>query len=138
MIKKANDIPHQIKSSGAQSKPIIKGMKRVKKDGYWTLVKEAEGIASSGKNSAEPAGPESSPMRNMYQFGKKTGKKPDTKKKAATPPPDFYDQRMGAVPSGGVGLTVSEYQPRGEVIQEKSFEKFRKNISSIINNVDGE
>jgi hypothetical protein len=58
--------------------------------------------------------------------------------KTSTPPPSFFDQRMGVIPSGCSGLTVSHFVPSGNVLKEKSFERLRKNLSSIVNNVDAE
>jgi hypothetical protein len=87
--------------------------------------------------------PSANPTGNPFMFtnskkkGKKTTKNP--KKKSAGDPPSFFDARMGMVPSGGVGITVSHFVPDGDrVIQEKSFEKLRKNLSSITNNPDKE
>ena len=134
--KRTSQIPH----SGPMPAPNLKGFKRIKDGAFWKLVpiKEAEGIASSRSSSAA-ADTQDTPMRSLYQFGKK---KSDSKSKSkstktATAPPQFFDQRMGAVPSGGVGLT-SEFKPDGQIIQEKTFEVLRKNITSIISNIDGE
>lgn len=54
-------------------------------------------------------------------------------KKITKAPPDFFDGRLGAVPSGGVGLVSSSYIPKG-----KSLSELRRNISNIISNVDEE
>jgi hypothetical protein len=80
---------------------------------------------------------------NPYMFSKGSGKKPakKPKEKSMSPPPDFFDQRMGAVPSGGVGITMSSFdtsQLSGTIIREKSFEKLRKNMSALTNNSDKE
>jgi predicted ABC-type ATPase len=93
---------------------------------------EDTGIASSAKNKSNQAGAEDSLMNNnIYKFKKLPGKKTESKKKSAGAPPNFFDARMGAVPSGGIGLVAT-------TSEEKTFTKFRKNINAIVNNVDGE
>lgn len=90
----------------------------------------------------EAKDPSANPTGNPYMFtnSKSKGKsaKKKTGEKAAKAPPSFFDARMGVVPSGGVGITVSHFVPDGAVIQEKSFEKLRKNLLSIVNNPDKE
>lgn len=57
--------------------------------------------------------------------------------KASLSPPSFFDARMGMVPSGGVGIVVSQYiVPERNVLKEKSLEKLRKNMTALINNSD--
>lgn len=52
---------------------------------------------------------------------------------AAPPPPRFFDGRLGAVPSGGIGLCSNEYSRKGKTISE-----LRRNLNSIRNNIDEE
>ncbi len=91
-----------------------------------------DGIMAKDYPKKEKGSPYMYPKSDSPKGKQKSGKK------AATPPPDFFDQRMGAVPSGGIGLTVSHNEKIGPVIQEKSFERFRKNITSLLNNIDKE
>lgn len=133
----ANKQTHQVAKNLPQPKPIVNGYKRIKQDGVWKLVKEQAGDAEGS-----PMAKDVSKIRNNYMFPKSdnTGKKSEPKKKRATPPPSFFDSRMGAVPSGGIGLTSisQEFTPDGDLIKEKSFESLRKNISAIISNIDKE
>ena len=133
--------PEQIKARNPENHPIPKGYKRVKDGIYWKLVKEEgsggpQGVGDSSASETDKGEPmaKDNPylMKNRGKSAKKTGEK------SASPPPSFFDSRMGAVPSGGIGLTVSHFEPKGNVIQEKSFEKLRKNMASIISNIDGE
>lgn len=89
------------------------------------------------------------PMAQNYPKSKKPKKytKSDGKgianrykkgEKSAMSPPNFFDQRMGMVPSGGVGITVSHFIPDGEVIQEKSFDRLRRNLAAVVSNIDEE
>jgi nicotinic acid mononucleotide adenylyltransferase len=130
--------------SNTQHTSILKGYKRVKVGGFWKLVKEMGG-QPSGIGGSESGGDTDKYERGAKDYvkpSKKTNikmKPPKDKGKKATPsPPNFFDQRMGMVPSGGVGITVSHYEhPEGEkVIQEKSLEKLRKNMTALINNID--
>ena len=145
----ANKVPHQVKATGEQPKPVMKGYKRVKEGGFWKLVKEGTdggaqqvGDSSSGDRGDGPMAAHSlkSGIRKNYMFGNgKDSKKQNSKgRKASTPPPSFFDSRMGAVPSGGVGLTVSHVERKGEVVQEKTFERLRKNLAALTDNVDKE
>jgi len=140
-------VPKPVGGDSSDRKPILKGYKRVWDGSNWKLVKEdgaPGGIGQKGTGDKDeimakdyPKPQKGSPY--MYPKDDSPKSKKKTGEKAATPPPSFFDSRMGAVPSGGIGLTVSHYElPDGEVIREKSFEKFRKNLTAIINNVDKE
>jgi hypothetical protein len=61
-------------------------------------------------------------------------KKVNKGEKEASAPPDFYRSEMGMTPSSGIGLAATAES----VVSEKSFERLRKNMSALVNNVDGE
>lgn len=87
-------------------------------------------IPESVQNDAQVASSESPQSVKMIQ--QKSSKK-KVGRKAAAPPPDFQDSRLGTVPSGGIGLVSNSYQPKGKTISE-----LRRNINSFRNNPDRE
>lgn len=67
------------------------------------------GIALSSKNMADTGVAEAKKLKAV---------KPKTGTKGAPQPPDYFDQRLGAVPSGGIGLTSSYEPKKGKTINE--------------------
>ena len=107
--------PATIISKNKSTAKILKPKKDIPGD-------KQTGIASSAKNMSEPPVVEEKeePSKEGTQKFKKL-----KKTKTATPPPDYFDGRMGSVPSGGMGLT-SSYEPKG-----KSLSEIRKNVLTI-------
>ena len=140
-------LPTPVPAPKEPHKSSLPGYKRVKDGKFWKLVKEA-GMGAPGSIGDHSGGEtdKGEPMAKDYPKPKKKFKdNPDVAKssgkgsgrKASSPPPDFFDSRMGAVPSGGVGITVSHYEHDGEtVIQEKTLDRLRKNMSALISNPD--
>ena len=155
--------PKQLPAPSTPHKSTLRGYDRVKKGSKWVLVPKTTtnesiddliekivddsptenpmtimaqrvpkkkkgdattGIAMSSKNMAVPPVWE----ENETKKPKKKGKT-----KSATPPPQFFDSRMGVVPSGGVGLASSYVPTKG-----KLFSEVRRNTLSIARNIDDE
>jgi hypothetical protein len=68
------------------------------------------GVAMSSKNMADTGVAEA--VKKKEKVKKKTGTTPAIKA------PDYFDQRLGAVPSGGIGLTSSYEPKKGKTINE--------------------
>jgi len=86
----------------------------------------------SVQNDAEVASSES-PTVKQTEVPQVASKKKPRNRGAAKPAPDFADDRLGTVPSGGIGLVSNSYQPKAKTISE-----LRRNISSIRDNPDRE
>jgi hypothetical protein len=135
---KSHDAPKVPATSEPKGEPIIAGYERVKKNGFWVLqpkggIKREEvdldamfenysASANDDSNGNINAPASNSPTENpqtVIAKNKNVGKFSKAKKKTASPPPNYFDSRLGIVPSGGVGLVSSDYQPtHGKTISE--------------------
>ena len=104
-----------------------------------SLRKKAKDITAAAADSAQ-ASPETMPLtlraeekKGEVQQGSIVQKPKKPLTKPAKSPPDFFDGRIGNVPSGSMGLT-SSYQPP----KKKIFLELRTNIKARISNIDGE
>ena len=136
-LPQRKDAPMVPASTKPLPEPAIRGYERVRKGGIWVLQpkggikREEKDLSAMFENYSASANDDSkgntgqmatmSPTENPQTVIAKVQskkKKARTGSKSASPAPDYFDQRLGAVPSGGIGLTSSYTPTHGKTISE--------------------